>query len=312
MNMAKYVLIVPLIGISFMSMAKETVDQQLTVTDNPSVSVKIQRGNVELVSWDKNTIQIKGELDELSQGLLFEVNGNSVIVEDKLPRSYQGSNQQGSQLTIYLPKQLGLDAEGVSASYQLAQLDGQISLAVVSGSITAKQLSGNTKLTTVSGNINTSELAGKINLETVSGDITDNNSQGEAELRLVSGELKSQSAFTQLTVDQVSGDISVTVNQVTELNVVTISGDAQLTLGGELNKAQLETISGDMALTFTAMPNSSFMIDGGPGGKINNQLTDDKPLKQKYSPSKTLQFKTLAGAGQVNINTISGKISLTQ
>jgi DUF4097 and DUF4098 domain-containing protein YvlB len=312
MNILKYVLIVPLIGISFISMAKEAVDQQLSVTDNPSVSVKIQRGNVELISWDKNSIQIKGELDELSQGLLFEVKGNTVIVEDKLPRSYQGSNEQGSKLTIYLPKQLGLDAQGVSASYQLSQLNGQITLALVSGNINAQQLSGNTKLTTVSGNINTSELAGKINLETVSGDITDNNSQGEAELRLVSGELKSQSAFTLLTVDQVSGDISATVNQVTELSVVTISGDAQLTIGADLNKAQLESISGDMALTFTAMPNISFMIDGGPGGKIDNQLTDDKPLKQKYSPAKTLQFKTQAGTGQVNINTISGKISLTK
>jgi DUF4097 and DUF4098 domain-containing protein YvlB len=312
MNIIKYVLIVPLIGISFMSMAKESVDQQLTVTGTPSVSVKIQRGNVELVSWDKNTIQIKGELDELSQGLTFEVNGNSVVVEDKLPRSYQGSNKQGSQLTIYVPKQLELDAEGVSASYQLAQLDGQISLTVVSGSITAKQLSGNSKISTVSGNINTTELAGKINLETVSGDITDTNSQGEAELRLVSGELNSQSAFTRLTIDQVSGDISATINQVSELNVVTISGDAQFNLGADLLKAQLETISGDMALTFTGMPNISFMIDGGPGGKIDNQLTDDKPLKQKYSPAKTLQFKTQAGAGQVNINTISGKISLTK
>jgi len=314
MNRLKYALIIslimPLICASVMSMAKESVDQQLSVPSKPSVSVKVQRGTVELVSWDKNSIHVKGELDELSQGLLFEVKGNTVVVEDKLPSSYPDSNKQGSHLTIYLPKQLELDAKGVSTRYQLSQLNGQISLALVSGSIHAKQLSGNTKLTTISGNITTTELAGKINFESISGDITDNNSQGEAELRLVSGNLSSKSAFTQLAIVQVSGDINAIVNQVIKLNVVTISGDAQFNLGVDLNQAKLETISGDMALTFTGMPNISFMIDGGPGGKIDNQLTDDKPLTQAYSPVKMLQFKTQAGAGQVSINTISGKISL--
>ncbi|QDE32294.1 hypothetical protein FH971_15785 [Shewanella polaris] len=53
-----------------------------------------------------------------------------------------------------------------------------------------------------------------------------------------------------------------------------------------------------------------FRLGGQGGKKIDNQLSDDKPLKQKYSPAKTLQFKTQAGTGQVNINTISGRITL--
>ncbi|MGX9460341.1 DUF4097 family beta strand repeat-containing protein [Shewanella sp. A14] len=312
MNVIKYILIAPLMALSAFAMAIAPVEQQQNVAENPNVSVKVQRGNIQLISWDNNSIQIKGQLDELSQGLLFEVKGNTVVIEDKLPRSYQGNNQQGSQLTIYLPKQLTLDAEGVSAHYKLSQLNGQVALALVSGSIKANNIVGETTLTTVSGNIISTELNGKINLETVSGNITDNNSQGDAELRLVSGQLNSNSAFNRLTIDQVSGNINASMPMVTELNVVTISGDAKLTLGADITKARLESISGDITLTFSAEPNLSFMIDGGPGGIINNQLTDDKPIKQKYSPVKNLQFNTQSGAGKMNINTISGRINLTQ
>lgn len=310
MSSIKYALLAPLMAISAFTMAAEPVDQQQDVAANPNVSVKVQRGNVSFVSWDKNSIQVKGELDELSEGFIFDVKGNSVVIEDKLPRSYQGNNKQGSQLTIYLPSQLNLDAQGVSTEVTLSKLSGQIAIALVSGNIGATQLNGSNKLTTVSGNINSKQLSGKINLETVSGDIDDNSSQGEAEFRLVSGELETHSDFTQVSIDQVSGNIEATLKQINQINLVTISGDANINLGAQLSKAHLETISGDLTMAFSAAPNLSFMIDGGPGGKINNQLTDDKPIKQKYSSSQSLQFKSLSGDGQVNINTISGRISL--
>ena len=310
MSSIKYAWLAPLMAISAFTMAAESVDQQQDIAANPNVSIKVQRGNVAFVSWDKNSIQVKGELDELSEGFIFDVKGNSVVIEDKLPRSYQGNNKQGSQLTIYLPAQLNLDAQGVSADFALSKLGGQIAIALVSGNIEAKQLSGSNKLTTVSGNINSEQLSGKINLETVSGDINDNKSQGEAEFRLVSGELDTHSDFTQVSIDQVSGDIEATLSQINQINLVTISGDANLNLGAQLSKGNLETISGNVTMAFNAAPNIHFMIDGGPGGKIDNQLTDDKPLKQKYSSSQSLQFKSLSGDGQVNINTISGRISV--
>ena len=310
MSSIKYALLAPLMAISALTIAAEPVDQQQDVAANPNVSVKVQRGNIEFIRWDNNSIQVKGELDELSEGFIFDVKGNTVVIEDKLPRSYQGNNKQGSQLTIYLPTQLSLDAEGVSADFALSQLNGQIAIALVSGNIEAKQLSGSNKLTTVSGNINSEQLSGKIKLETVSGDIDDKDSKGEAEFRLVSGELDTQSDFTQVSIDQVSGDIEATLSQINQINMVTISGDANLNLGAQLSKGHLETISGDLTMAFSAAPNLNFMIDGGPGGKINNQLTDDKPIKQKYSSSQSLQFKSLSGDGQVNINTISGRISV--
>ena len=65
-------------------MAAESVDQQQDIAANPNVSIKVQRGNVAFVSWDKNSIQVKGELDELSEGFIFDVKDNSVVIEDKL------------------------------------------------------------------------------------------------------------------------------------------------------------------------------------------------------------------------------------
>ena len=54
------------------------------------------------------------------------------------------------------------------------------------------------------------------------------------------------------------------------------------------------------------MPDASFDLDGGPGGKIKNTLTQDEPKKQKYVPRAELSFQTGSGGRQRKMNTISG------
>ncbi|WP_299568861.1 DUF4097 family beta strand repeat-containing protein [uncultured Shewanella sp.] len=296
---------------SLMAQAVEQVDREISVSANPQIELKVQRGKVEIIGWDKGLISVKGHLDELSEGFIFEQKGDEVIIEDKLPSSYRGNNKQGSNLVIYVPSELKITAEGVSADYAMEKLTGKVELSLVSGNMKVEDIEGKISLASVSGNIKAEGLNGKIELETVSGDIKDKDIQGKAKYRLVSGELESENNLvTDLSIDQVSGDVEGSFIAAEKVKVVTVSGDIEVKLSNAVSKVLLDTVSGDIEVKFTNMPNLTFEIDGGPGGKIENRLTSDKPMKTKYSSRQSIQFKTQQGDGSFNASTISGKVKL--
>ncbi|MCL1141342.1 DUF4097 family beta strand repeat-containing protein [Shewanella gaetbuli] len=291
--------------------AVTSIDEQMTVTSPVLVDLNVQRGEVEILGWDKGIIRVTGTLDERSQAFIFEQKGNEIVIEDKLPKSYNGNNEQGSDLVIYVPTHINLEASGISADYEAANLNGKTLISVVSGSIEAENMTGEISLNTVSGEIETEQLNGKITLETVSGDIKDKNTQGTIEYRLVSGELESEnSQVSELNIDSVSGDIEGKFLLAQKIKAVTVSGDMDLKLSEAVSKGLFDSVSGDIKLSFAATPNVTFDIDGGPGGDIDNRLTTDKPVKEKYSPAKSLTFSTGSADGRIEITTISGDVEL--
>ncbi|MCG9730587.1 DUF4097 family beta strand repeat-containing protein [Shewanella sp. Isolate13] len=296
--------------LSHIAIAGEAIEQQQTVEANPTVKVKVQRGNVSFKSWDKNEITVKGTLDDLSEGFVFSVKGNKVLIEDTLPRQYSGSNKQGSELVITLPSKLKLEAEGVSADYSLGNLTGVLEISSVSGNIKANALSDKTLLQTVSGDITTRSLTGKSKLHTVSGDIKDTQSSGILSYQMVSGELTADTQATKVEIESVSGDATIALGSVDTLSVKTVSGDLELSLDSLLSRAKLGSVSGDIEVKFLGNTDVSFNINGGPSGKISNKLTGDKVTKEKYSPQSYLKFQTGDGRAELSASTISGKIEL--
>jgi DUF4097 and DUF4098 domain-containing protein YvlB len=51
-------------------------------------------------------------------------------------------------------------------------------------------------------------------------------------------------------------------------------------------------------------------VDAHAGGRINNELSTDKVEKQKYGPASSLNFTAGEGDGRINIDTVSGRITL--
>ncbi|WP_299793558.1 DUF4097 family beta strand repeat-containing protein [uncultured Shewanella sp.] len=304
-------LAIPLILVANMAIAAQSVDKQLSVGDNLKLNIKVLRGEIKISSWDKNEISVKGTLDELSEGFILDKQGNQVTLEDKMPRNFNGNNSKGSDFIIKVPKNLTLDAEGLSSSYNLSSLSGIIGVYSVSGDIEASDITNQTFIHTVSGDIQTSNLAGKIKLDTVSGAIEDRNSNGEISYKLVSGELTANSSAENVSIELISGDGKVQLSEVNELRVQTISGDISLKMTGLKSRANLDSVSGDIALNLPENIAANFNINGGPGGKIRNKLTDDEPKKEKYSPTSYLKFQTVSGGADIKISTISGSIELS-
>lgn len=292
--------------------AAESIDKQLSISSETQLQIKIQRGEVQIQSWDKAQVSVTGTLDELSEGFIFEQKGNSLNIEDKMPHHYNGSDNNGSKLTIKVPKTVKLTADTISANLQIAQMQGELDLNTVSGSITADDLSGNSSLHTVSGNITAKGLNGKILLDTVSGEINDTESKGDIKYRLVSGDLNSQTLADTVKVEQVSGEVAANFSAATNITLRSVSGDSQVSLAKTFDKANLESVSGDITLTFATLPDASFDLNGGPSGKIKNGLSQDVPQKEKYVPNESLSFQTGTGSADVKLNTISGKLNLKQ
>lgn len=302
--------IIPILMISPVLLAAQSVDKTISTEHNPKLNVLVHRGEVRITPWDNSEIQVKGTLDELSEGLLFEKKGNSITIEDKMPTRYSGNNKDGSQLTIMVPRELKLSAEGVSASYQVNDLDGDINIQSVSGNIKATNLRTEVTINTVSGDIQSKASQGRLLLETVSGNINDVQSLGKVSYTLVSGQLSANSKAEEVDIELVSGNANLTLGNISRIKSQSVSGDVTLSMQSIATKARLSSVSGDIHLSLPDNSDASFEIDGGPGGKIQNSLTDDKPNKQKYSPNSTLNFQLSNGNADIKISTISGGIRL--
>ncbi|MCL1074462.1 DUF4097 family beta strand repeat-containing protein [Shewanella dokdonensis] len=292
------------------TIAAEQVDKSAQLAPGSKLDIRIQRGEVKVQGWDKAEVAIKGTLDELSQGLVFAQDGGSFVIEDKLPRSYSSHDEKGSELQIYLPTKVIVKMKGISANYALNGINGEVTTGIISGDVDSDALRGELTIKTVSGNINARNNSGNIRLETVSGDIHDEGSSGTVSYQLVSGDLTADSQATKVAADLVSGSAELQLQQVDSLSLRSVSGDLKVMLKSLDTKAQLDSVNSDIDLVFDVMPDAEFNINGGPGGKIFNALTDAKPVTTKYMRSEILKFQTGSGKADVNITTISGDINI--
>ncbi|WP_338589644.1 DUF4097 family beta strand repeat-containing protein [Shewanella khirikhana] len=290
--------------------AAEKVDQSLDVGAQSVLEIRVQRGNVELSPWDQNKIQVQGTLDELSKGLIFESQDGRILLEDKMPKSYQGKNNQGSNLVIKVPSALTLKAEGVSADYQVNGLNGELDLGTVSGDIKAGALGGRVNFNTVSGEIDATGLSGKVSMETVSGAIKDKDSSSpDASYKSVSGDIKLDTEAQVVHIEQVSGDTEARLANARALQYNAVSGDAELALKGDV-KVSGESVSGDIMIKLLNNADARVAINGGPGGKISNGLSSESPKKPKYGPGSSLNMQLGNGKGVIELSTLSGTLSL--
>ncbi|MDF0534071.1 DUF4097 family beta strand repeat-containing protein [Shewanella sp. A32] len=292
------------------SIAAEQVDKSAQLAAGSKLDIRVQRGEVKIHGWDKAEVAVKGTLDELSQGLTFSQEGGSFVIEDKLPHNYSSHEEKGSDLDIYLPTKVVVKVKGVSANYELDAINGEITTGNISGDINSKAVQGELTIKTVSGNITARNTSGNIRLETVSGDIDDQGSSGNISYRLVSGDLTADTSATKIAADMVSGSAKLQLKHVDNLNLRSVSGDMDVNLASLDTKAQLDSVNANINLIFSGLPDAEFNINGGPGGKIYNELTDAKPITSKYMHSEVLKFQTGSGKADVNITTISGDINV--
>ncbi|CCQ11534.1 hypothetical protein PALB_24330 [Pseudoalteromonas luteoviolacea B = ATCC 29581] len=314
LSLVNYALI-PSLFLSAIALAGEKIDKSISVPMDGKIIIENDRGDVEIRAWEKAEFKVTGELDDLAKGYRLETVGNVTEFIVDLPRNRNWNNEgEGSQLVIYLPAKSVLNFEGVNVNVSVRDMLNNTRVKTVNGDVNAQQLKGILHLATVNGGVKTQNLDGEIHLETVNGDIRDTASKGTLRFNAVNGDIKSETQAHTIKFENVNGDVEFKIASLKELDFNTVNGEAQIYVdalekGGRIN---MNSVSGDIDLYLPKAVSANFDIQTHSGGSIRNGFNDEKATKAKYTSARRLKFISNGGNADVEIDTVSGNISLKQ
>lgn len=293
--------------------AKQQIDQSLPATNDSLIRIEHINGKAEIRGWDKEQVQVKGTLGDKTQEFIFKERNGDIRIEVEVKQKYSWSeNNDGDDLSIYVPFGASVQYDSVNANLLLVELKGNVKSEVVNGSIRAEALSGRARFESVNGEIQFSDMTGDITAETVNGDIQGSHkSEKDITLESVNGSVFVRSQSEKIEVESVNGDIELELAEVERLEMTSVNGDinVSLTLNDD-GEVEGNTVGGRIALMFNVLPSAHFDIEAHAGGNIVNKLTKDKVQKAKYGPRRWLAFSTGKGSAIVNLSTVGGRITL--
>jgi hypothetical protein len=270
--------------------AAVSVEQTLDASGLSEINIENMRGQVSVSGDDVQQIRIRGTLDEVAQGLIFERRGSAAVVIVEMPDSRQLRGRKGSELEILIPKTLLVRFKGVSSNIDVKNTLAGVDLATVSGSIKVLQSQGDFKLDSVSGAILIADSEGRLTATNVSGDIVAN---------LVAQELQAS---------VISGNAKLTAEQLQQATVSSVSGDLELSFKvSESPRIKISSVTGEAVLQLLNPLNAKVRLQTGPGGDIRNQLNDNSVISSIVK-EKILEFSVGNGAGTLRMNTVSGTL----
>lgn len=305
--------------VSSLALAGQKIDQSMDVDGQSYIEIEHMNGSAVVKGWDKDEVQVTGELSENAEEFIFRRNGKSVVIEVEMKRSNKGhnswknwNNDDGDDLTIYVPKTSSVNYNSVNANFEGDDLLGGLSVDVVNGGIDVNNIMGRVRLESVNGDITAAKLDGDVRIETVNGDIEGRHSgEGEIGFDSVNGDIRIQSDSREIAAETVNGDIELTLAEVSELDLTTVNGSIEVSMTlVENGDVEIATVGGSVDLMFQRDVSARFDIEGHAGGKFVNRLTNDKMQKAKYGPRRWLEFTTGNGSAKVDVSTVNGRVEL--
>jgi len=182
----------------------------------------------------------------------------------------------------------------------------------VSADITVNGVRGEQRLESVSGTVETQAYDAPVSLQSVSGDVTVAGNGGKAQVSTenVSGSTTASGIRGSFEGEVVSGNINATVAATERLRVRSVSGDVEVHADLTSSaRVEMESISGVVALTLKPPVNADFEIESF-SGDIENCFGPRARDKNRYSPGSELNFTHGSGGARVQIQTLSGEINV--
>jgi len=271
--------------------AAEKISKTLMVDGESTVKVKFKRGDITLIGWDQNKIDIKGVLDSKVKKLVTKKKGKQILIDIILldKNSYMSSGK-GSHLTIKLPKELLLEIKAVTGSVNISNMNAAIKLHLESGNITAKDIKKAIKISSVGSNINLINIDAAVDINSVSGKI------------MVKG------SSPKLFIKSVYSNIEVSLSAIRFCKISNVSGNINL-FGPLANNGEISinNTTGNSFYFVNSELNAQIRLETGPGGEILNQLTKDKPTSGMTGDEKLI-YSVGDASGKVVMTTQSGKL----
>ena len=261
---------------------------------NPAGSVEVSNvaGTVRVIGWDRNEVEVTGELGVGAEKLEFAVADK--VTRIKVIRPSKTSNVEDTDLVVRVP----------AAS--------RLSVNTVSADIEVQGLLGAQRLQSVSAEISTAAAGEDVECKSVSGDVTVNGSfkKGLLTITTVSGDATALRVAGEVNANTVSGDITLGLGETNRSRVRSTSGD--LTMAALLaadGKLDAESISGDVRLELVGAVDAEFDLSSF-NGEIRNCFGPKAVSTSEYAPGKELRFRDGQGTALVRIKTMNGDINV--
>ena len=272
----------------------EEVNQTRDADPNGKVSVSNTSGEIEIVGWNRNQVQVTGTLGDDVEELIFETSGRQTTIKVKIPSHRGHFDDASAELVIRVPRGSSIDVGVVSADIDVEGVRGEQELHSVSGDITTEVYGADVEAESVSGDI---EAEGK-------------GEDARAELASVSGDVTAKDLKGEISAGTVSGDIDIDGGSFGRAGLETVNGDiefaAELRKSGKMN---VETVNGTVDIQFDGAVDARFDIETF-NGRIKNCFGPKAERTSKYAPGWELTFVEGSGEGRVVISTLNGSVTL--
>lgn len=251
--------------------AVSTVHKDFKAGAGTLLSVKSINGDIAITTGTSGAVSADITYDAEKCVVIAELRGNTVYFEAKNSKSWNifsfGSDKAPcAKFVIKAPAGMEANPVAVSGDISVERLNGPVTGKTVSGDVNIIG-SGSLSFTTVSGSIKISDAAGKMRFHTTSGDL--------------SGAIKSSE---DLEAHTVSGKIALDVLTAPAkgaFSLDTVSGDLELTFPkGTKANASLHSVSGDQKNNIINDPAAAFRITAKTtsGDLTINSDSAEKPL----------------------------------
>ncbi|MBS02728.1 MAG: hypothetical protein CMQ24_08495 [Gammaproteobacteria bacterium] len=158
--------------VAFPALAERTrVDESRSVEPGGFVHIKVVRGDLDVIGWERDEVHVEGLLDPRMRRFVFEVNGNDTLVDVQLPRRSGGGWGDATDLTVHLPRESSVEISVVSTDTRVENVEGGLELGSVSGEVSIRNVRDRLDLSSVSGEVEMRDVSGRTRATSVSGDI---------------------------------------------------------------------------------------------------------------------------------------------
>lgn len=259
------------------------------------ISISNIAGSVNVIAWDRNEVQLGGELGEGAEPLAITGDNDALSIKVE-PRGGSGwfrfggdSKMAPTTLELHVPRAASLDVNVISAPLVIDGLAG-----------------GNIKVNTISGSARINARTPSLDVDSVSGSIEFAGHAEQAALQTVSGEILAPALGSKARLQTISGRIQAGGGPWQTLSLSTVSGDMQLTgalaAGGNID---VDSMSGDVQLKLPADTSATLHASSFSGDLHSDFGT---PIRADRGPGSSLDARLGTGDAKIHIETFSGNL----
>ncbi len=277
------------------ALAGTPIQLQHAATATARISISNIAGSVSVVAWDRNEVQVVGELGEGAKPLAITGDNDDLSIKVQ-SRDGSGwfnfggnSKMAPTTLEFHVPRGASLDVNVISSPLVVDGLAG-----------------GDIKVNTISGNARINARAPSLDVDSVSGGIELSGHAETVSLQTVSGEILAPALGSTARLQTISGRIQAGGGPWQKLSLSTVSGNMQLT-GGPAHggNIDIDSMSGDVQLRLPANTSATLNASSFSGDLHSDFGT---PSQANHGPGSSLEARLGAGDARIHIETFSGDL----